>query len=345
MLLVTNSVISVLLVMVLVPLFIRWSVPLGLMKEHKPLPGADHTRTVPLVGGTVIFLVWILTFVVSDAICEAGFPFDELQARGLLIGALVVYLMGLKDDLGELDYKLRLVIQIAAALVLVAHGFHLDIVTIPYMGTIKVGWWGHIIVVLWVVLVTNAINLIDGLDGLAASIAAIALFFIGLLALKSNLYMSYLTISLAIIFVAYLRYAWYPAKTFLGNSGSFLMGFLLAVFSLKASVKGTTLLSLFFPLIIMSVPLLDLVRLFLSRSLRGRNPFRSDGAHLHYLLLEGGFRHPEAVGLICLFSFFFASLGFLVTLIDPEATLVIFVVILAAFLILYKTVGLLRRGQ
>jgi len=312
------------------------------MKQDKRLPNSRDTRQVPLIGGVVIFIVWTTSFLTSFFVIGPEFPFGAHQVQGLILGASVVFLMGLMDDLRDLDYRIRFILQFGSALLLVSHGLVMDEITVPFMGTVAVGWLGTLIFVFWIVVITNAINLIDGLDGLAVGVSIISLFFISLLTVATHVFMSYVVVLLALILMMFIKYARYPAKTFLGNSGSFLLGFLLAVFSFKASVKGTTLLSLFVPLMIMAVPLFDLIRLFMTRSLKGKNPFRSDAGHLHYMLLNLGLNHLTVVRFICLLSFALGLLGFLVTLLSAEATLMVFFVILISFYFLFKSIFYFR---
>jgi len=206
--------------------------------------------------------------------------------------------LGIYDDKKGAKAPVKFAVQIIAALVLLAFGYDIEKVTNPLGGQILVGWWGIPILVLWIVLLTNAINLIDGLDGLACGVAAIAGSILFFAAFSEGAFVPILAVALSGACLGFLRYNFYPARIFLGDTGSLFLGFVLAAISIQGSFKTTAGMALALPLVVLLVPLADTVVAFFRRLFSGRHPFAADQRHVHHRLLAMGYSQAQAVFLI-----------------------------------------------
>ncbi|MFQ5452826.1 MAG: MraY family glycosyltransferase [Candidatus Zixiibacteriota bacterium] len=259
----------------------------GLHKRHK--------KPTPILGGVALFLVFWLTV----SICFLFFSniFEELFGSILFIflGGLIIFLVGVSDDLSPLSAKIKLTAQIAAGLVLYFGGLKIELISTPY-GSIDTGIFSIAITVLWVVVLTNAINLIDGLDGLASGVSligAVTLFVIGLL-YDVGPVLIFIIVMIGFLSL-FLNYNHYPARIFLGDSGSMQIGYYFAVFSLMFPLKSYTATALYVPLLAMGVPLLEVSSSFLRRLVSGKNILRADRRHLFHYLSFLGFSPRQVV--------------------------------------------------
>jgi UDP-GlcNAc:undecaprenyl-phosphate GlcNAc-1-phosphate transferase len=330
-----------------------FSLPLLIRLGHRygflDTPGKHkrHKRPVPYLGGVALFFAVWSALMVSALISPDWYEANGSSLFYVFLGGLVITLVGLADDLSPLSARVKLGVQVLIGLMLYAAGIHVDLLTTPF-GSVDVGPAALVITVLWVVVMTNAINLIDGLDGLAggvALIAAITLLVIGQL-LDSGWGMLFMP-GLIGFLIGFLIYNRYPARIFLGDSGSLQLGYYFAVFSLLAPLKSFTASALYLPLLALGVPILETAVSFTRRMLSGRNVMRADRRHLfHYLALAG--LSPRQVvlvfyGLGVLFAGF--ALGmFLWNRVIVLAVLAVFmVVILVSFFILVT--GLVARRR
>ncbi len=269
-------------------------IPLSIKLSHKyqllDFPGEHkrHKKPVPFLGGVVLFVsVWLSIFVSSFL-----FPsmFDGLSVVILFVflGSLIITLVGVSDDLKPLPAWVKLIAQMASALLLFFGGVDVEFLTTPF-GSIELGNYSILITIVWVVMLTNAINLIDGLDGLATGVSligAITMLIVGGLYNVGGIMVFIL--SLTGFFLVFLNYNRYPARIFLGDSGSMQIGFYFAVFSLLFPLKSYTVSALYLPLLALGVPLLEVVSSFTRRLLSGKNIMKADRRHLfHYLGLFG----------------------------------------------------------
>lgn len=284
-----------------------------------------HVTPMPYFGGPAMLGGLVAAYLVA-----VHLPFLSraeqavlADARAVIIAGAIICLIGVVDDLFELDALSKLGGQIFAALVVVALG--LQFLYLPLYNTF-LGLdqaQSVILTVLLIVTTANAVNFVDGLDGLAAgmvAIGAIAFFsFAFILAVQNGenraIAAALLTASLAGACVGILPHNFFPARMFIGDSGSMLIGFVLACssISLTGQYPATnisqgfggaqasllpTLLPLFLPFAILTVPFLDLLLAVIRRTREGRSPFSADKAHIHHRLLEIGHSHRRAVLLM-----------------------------------------------
>ncbi|MDP8236997.1 MAG: MraY family glycosyltransferase [Candidatus Erginobacter occultus] len=265
-------------------------------------PGSEE-RTVPLLGGIGIFFAFLISTALAFLLGRARLlgSFDT-HYLGLLAGGIIILGLGLYDDIRGAKAPLKLIVQALAAVALLLCGYNVEVLTNPFGGQIQLGFWGWPLVIVWVVAVTNAFNLLDGLDGLAAGTAAIAGLILFFSSLDGYPFMPTVAIALVGSCLGFLRYNRYPARIFLGDTGSLFLGFVLAAVSIQSSFKTTAGIALALPLIVLLLPLADLAISFLRRAVRGRNPFRGDRRHLHHKLVAMGFSPKEAVRLFYLLT-------------------------------------------
>jgi UDP-GlcNAc:undecaprenyl-phosphate/decaprenyl-phosphate GlcNAc-1-phosphate transferase len=254
------------------------------------LPGGRRLNLtpVPRLGGLALFLG---IFVPSLAFLPLG-----SETRGLLLGAAVAMGVGAVDDLRGLRWWQKLAGQLLAGAVPTMFGIWVDRFTFPFIGIHTVpSWVGVPATILWIVAIMNMVNFLDGLDGLAAGVAAIAGMTFAVIAL--SLAKPEAAIMAAIVFGAclgFLRHNFYPARIFMGDSGALLLGFVLAALSVQGLLKTAATVALFFPLLVLAVPIVDTTFVVARRLRHGQKVFEGDQAHLHHRFLRRGFSQPRA---------------------------------------------------
>jgi UDP-GlcNAc:undecaprenyl-phosphate GlcNAc-1-phosphate transferase len=257
-----------------------------------------HDRATPRLGGVAIFLAFALLVLIL-------YPFFPLMGANagrtiwVLIGGTLMLLLGIVDDLRGLNARQKFPAQVAIAVLVGLGGYQISSISLPWGGEIDLGLFGPVLSVLWIVGLSNAINLIDGLDGLAAGIAAIGAFTIFVVSLLSgNLAAVVLSLLLAGSTLGFLCHNFYPAKIFMGDSGSLFLGFSLAVLSLSSSQKSTLAVPLLIPIVALALPIADTL-FSIVRRLAHKSPiFSADQGHFHHRLILKGFSHRQAVLLL-----------------------------------------------
>jgi len=332
----------------LLPLAIRFARRYDLM--DRPSRHKRHKRPVPILGGAAMFIsVWV-----SVGVSSALFP-DSLGSLPASVpyvfsGALIVFLVGLSDDLSPVSAWVKLLAQVGAGLILCLGGLRIEPLTVPFVGAVSLGPFSILVTVLWVVGLSNAVNLIDGLDGLAAGVSLIGALT---LAVIGNLMGIGSVVSLAMVLVGFLTvflyYNRYPARIFLGDSGALQLDYYFAVISLLVPIRIFTAAALYLPLLTLGVPLLETAVSISRRLATGRSVMRADRRHLfHYLSLAG--LSPRTVVIV----FYILSVVFglfAVAMIYWNrrwlfAILFLFmVVILSAFYILITNLHRFRKGN
>ena len=269
------------------------------------LPGGRHLhgRTIPRLGGVGIFAAFaaplIGLFFVESRVAEA-FRADFVRIVGLLVGGLVMCVVGFLDDTRRVRALYKLYAQIAVGVLAWACGYRIDAVQIPVLGTLSMGAFALPVTLLWIVGLVNAINLIDGLDGLAAGVV----FFAGLTNfvvafIGGNYEIGLLMAAVLGAVLGFLFYNFNPARIFMGDSGSYFLGYVLATTSLQgATTKASTAVSLVVPVIALGVPIFDTLFAMVRRFLERRSMFSPDRGHIHHRLLDMGLTHRRAVLLL-----------------------------------------------
>jgi UDP-GlcNAc:undecaprenyl-phosphate/decaprenyl-phosphate GlcNAc-1-phosphate transferase len=293
------------------------------VREATDLPDSHrhiHCRPVPRLGGVGVMLGALGGVLAAWSLGAFGQPDPvELRLWTALAGSVgIVLVLGLIDDLFGVPPWFKLAVQVLAAGLAYAGGFHLDGISFGHSSRIDLGVLDLPLTVLWLVGITNAFNLIDGLDGLATGIAVVALIAAAIAgALLGNFTLAPVALALAGALLGFLRYNFSPAKIFLGDSGSLSVGFLLALLSVSASRRpdGGILVSL--PLFLLAFPIGDTLLAIARRWLRG-SPFSAgDTRHIHHRLLALGYSHRRAAALLWAVAAGMALFGVLIGLASP----------------------------
>jgi UDP-GlcNAc:undecaprenyl-phosphate/decaprenyl-phosphate GlcNAc-1-phosphate transferase len=272
-----------------VPVLARWAPRLGLTD----LPGQRkvHLTAIPRVGGIAMaagILVPILLL-----------PQPSAQIVGFLCGLLVLLVFGVWDDRVNLDWRLKFLGQfVAVALCIGLGGVRIESLTfdapieLPHLASLALTF-------AFLVGVTNAVNLADGLDGLAGGLALLCLCAIAVLAASSgNWPVTTVALVEAGAILGFLRFNTHPARVFMGDGGSQMLGYSIGVLSILVTQGASSSLSASLPLLLLGLPILDTVTVMLRRVRTGQSPFVGDRQHLHHRLLQFGFAHREAVAVI-----------------------------------------------
>lgn len=250
-----------------------------------------HKKPVPTMGGLAIFIAF--TFGVL-AFVDLSSPY-----LGLLLGALIITITGMLDDIYNIKAIIKLLIQIGAALVVVFSGVVIEKIA-WFDQYIYFGDWAIPITVLWIVAITNAINLIDGLDGLACGVSAISSISLLVVSMLSaqNVTTSIVVAILAGSCLGFLPYNLNPAKMFMGDVGATFIGFVLSVISIQGFFKVNALVSFIVPFLVLGVPILDTLLAVMRRLFKGQSPFTADREHFHHRLIDMGMNQKQSVALL-----------------------------------------------
>lgn len=230
---------------------------------------------------------------------------------GLFLATTLMLMLGIADDLRKLGYRIKFSVQILSAALLYYFGFRIELITDPFrMVSISLGYFSFPVTLFWHLLILNAVNLIDGLDGLAAGVAIIAFFVIAAATQFAPTIGNLLCVALVGALVGFLPYNFFPAKIFLGDAGSQLLGQFVSAITLFSTMKSTASIALSVPIAILIIPTINTILIALVRLSRGKNPFESQtGFHLHYKLIRLGFSHRESVLILYLASLVFGALA------------------------------------
>ncbi|MEU1691814.1 MraY family glycosyltransferase [Streptomyces hirsutus] len=319
-----------------------------------------HREPTPRLGGIAMFFGLCAGLLVASHLTNLNEVFEKSnEPRALLSGAALIWLLGVLDDKFEIDALLKLGAQMIAAGVMILQGLTILWLPIPGIGTVAVTpWQGNLITVALVVVTINAVNFVDGLDGLAAGMVGIAAtaFFLysyriwygyGAEAAAPATLFSVVLIGMC---VGFLPHNMHPARIFMGDSGSMLIGLVLAASAVSVTgqldvealnvdlggARETThamlpvFIPLLMPLTIIAVPMADLILAIVRRTWRGQSPFAADRGHLHHRLLEIGHSHSRAVLIMYFWSALIAFGALAYSVNSASMWIVLSVVILSA---------------
>jgi len=336
----------------LTPLVAKLATTLGCI-DH-PETRKIHSNPTPKLGGVSIVCSVGIALLVAVTLVQSGFltlSLNESVWVPLLVGSVIVFLIGLWDDISPLPIRVKFGIQSIAALFAIAWGIRFDRVSFLGETGLDIGFFAYPLTFLWIIGITNAFNLMDGLDGLSAGLASIAAgTSAAVFIMRGNHGEALLLIMVLGALVGFLRYNFYPAKIFLGDSGSLVIGYFLALMAITGSQKGVTALAIVFPLLVFGLPIADTLLSMIRRYLRGlevqepakglikqklvsmKRMFEPDQEHIHHRLLAVGFSHRGAVLLLYGLGLSLSILAFLTVLANGRnAGLVLILVALATY--------------
>lgn len=293
-----------------------------------------HKVPIPTLGGLAIFFSFL-----------AGLLIIQPQSSyhlAIVIGALLMIILGFMDDLYHLTAKAKFLFQVTIACLVVFWGdLQVSFINLPFGGQLEFGWLSIIVTIFWIVGITNAINLIDGLDGLSAGISAIVLLTIGSMAIiMDNVYVLSMSIILFWSILGFLPYNFHPAKTFMGDTGSLFLGYMIAVLSLLG-FKNVTFISFVIPILILAVPIFDTIVAIIRRLVQKRPIASPDSSHLHHKLLQLGMTHRQAVLFMYLLSSLFSFAAILFSMSTVWGAILIVTISLLVIQLLIETLELI----
>ena len=286
-----------------------------------------HDHPIPRMGGLAIFFGFLLSVLVFLPL--------TLPLRGMLLGAVVIVILGIFDDIYALGAKLKLAVQICAALIAVLMGNRIFLLSNPNIFSSdpfwELGWLSIPISVLWIVGITNAVNLIDGLDGLACGVSTISSMTLLVIALTvAEPSIAILTAALAGGCLGFLPYNLNPAKIFMGDTGSTFLGFVLAVVSIQGLFKLYAIMSFAVPFLVLALPIFDTCFAILRRVSHGQSPMTPDRGHLHHRLIDMGFSQKQSVAIAYMLT---GMLGLAAVLLTSSGELKALILIAAIFIV------------
>lgn len=258
-----------------------------------------HDHPIPRLGGLAIFLGFVISVLIFAKI--------DMELQGILIGAVIIVVLGVVDDIKSLPARFKLVVQIIAALCAVLHGVMIQAINNPNIFSENpywiLGFWSYPISIIWIVAITNSVNLIDGLDGLADGVSTIsALTMLVLAVMLEEWEISIVCGALVGGCVGFIPYNLNPAKIFMGDTGSTFLGFILACVSIQGLFKYYAVISFLVPFIILGLPIFDTSFAFIRRILRGQSPMTADRSHVHHKLIDMGMNQKQAVATLYIVS-------------------------------------------
>lgn len=360
--------IPAILVMLLTPCAIHFAASVGAI--DLPNERKIHQHPIPRLGGIAVcigFLLSLLVLLHVSPIKHISSPLVALQGVSFIVALMIVFFVGVSDDIRSINPGKKFLAQAIAATVVFIGGFRISTVTsFLTHEPLTLGWLEFPVTVLWIVGITNAFNLIDGLDGLASGVGIMAALSMSAISYFSGeIGTALVALALAGAITGFLRYNFHPAKIFLGDSGSLLIGFTLAVLSISTSTKGSTAFAIVISMLALGVPIMDTVLAMLRRLLVSFLPdqkkrsgifsklhsmFLPDKRHIHHQLIAMGFSHQKVVLLLYLVSFIFGAGAFAVTILNNLwASLVLAVLALAMVAgirqLKYKEMAFLSNGM
>ena len=301
-LLLYSAITALVLTFLLTPLFVKFLIRIQIL--DKGGRRKIHKGRIPSMGGLIIFV----SFLFSILLWQPSMLFDD--DRFLLAAMILMTVTGIRDDIAPLLPFLKLLVQVVTAgmaVVVLA-----DVRLVSFYGLFGVHelatWLSYLLSISFILFVTNAFNLIDGIDGLAGAIAFICLLFLSSwFYCIGDIESAVFLICFAGAVLGFLYYNWQPASLFMGDTGSLVLGFIIAIFTLKfISINGALPVESSYKFhavfsagaAVILLPMFDTTRVFILRIIKGQSPFLPDKQHLHHAVIRKVSTHAKACRLI-----------------------------------------------
>lgn len=257
-----------------------------------------HQGAIPVGGGIAVYIAMVLGIVMArQGVFGVGESLDELSWT-VLSAAGFVCLFGCIDDLCHLSARWKLLLQISSVLPIVLAGHRVERV-LAFGLTTELGWLSTPLTIFWLVGCINAINLLDGMDGLASIVGISTAIMMGVIATcTGNQHVAVIAIVLAAALAGFLFHNLPPARIFLGDSGSMVIGLIVGLLGIQSTLKTSATLSITAPLVVMSFPMFDTVLAIMRRKLTGRRFDDADHQHIHHRLLDRGMNPWVVLGIL-----------------------------------------------
>ncbi len=298
---------------VLEPLVIKWAHAFGIV--DKPGWRRVHQGTVARAGGLVFLPTVLVCFVVALYLWPVLWRERYL---GFALGALLITLTGIWDDIYGMRPIIKLLCQLLTGALLFGAGYRMTNVSLPfYSAVVELGLADFFVTIVCIAAIVNAINMLDGLDGLAAGSVFIMCGFLLVNKLGSDALSSGLLLTVTMgATLAFLRYNFHPARIFMGDTGSMILGLVLAAELLDSASQGVAVTTVLLPLVILGIPIFDMLRTVFTRAKAARRMFAADKSHLHHRLLNLGLSHRGVVLFIYLMNVYMGIMAIIYKHVD-----------------------------
>ena len=337
----TSNILSNLKIVFIVFIFVASIIPLikklALHIGAVDIPGGRHihNKVMPKLGGLAIFFGFILGYML--------FCSQTPQMISIILGGIIILIFGIFDDIKRLPASVQFVGQIASACIVVFYGNIIMQDVSAYGIYINFGVFAPYLTILFIVALMNCLNFIDGLDGLAGGIATIFFITISIVISYTGIFNG-LDASLSLIMIGatlgFLMHNFYPAKIFLGNSGSMFLGYMISVISLLG-FKNVTITSFIIPVLILAIPILDTLFAIIRRILKRESPTKGDQKHLHHQLLHMTSSQVKTVLIIYVINILFSIVSIVYVTKDAQIAQIIYIILLILVLWLVLTTDIL----
>lgn len=322
--------ISCILALILTPLLRNIAVKKRLLDQ--PNERKLHTEAVPRIGGVAISVSFFVTILISYIFFRADIQKNALILIGLFVGALIISVWGLWDDLQGMKARKKSYGQLICVLAFLPFGLIIRGFSIPYVSNfVEIGLWlGIPLTFFWVIGIINTINFIDGMDGLAAGTSII--ITLGLLVISlatGQMFMAAVCLILAGSIIGFLRYNFHPASIFMGDCGAMFLGFILGAISIEIVFHNRSLTaSSVVPVLLFGLPILDSSWAIIRRIVKGQSPTHADNLHTHHRLMNLGLTQHQAVSILYAANLLSVTGGVIVALAGSEKLAIVVPIIM-----------------
>jgi UDP-N-acetylmuramyl pentapeptide phosphotransferase/UDP-N-acetylglucosamine-1-phosphate transferase len=323
---------------------------ISLIKKYRlydfPNERKEHTAPIPTMGGIAIVAGMMVALFL-------WFPFGNYIGQiCFFLSIAVLFALGIMDDLKDISAKYKLVVQLSLALLIALSGIRIQ----SFEGLFGINDLSlsaqYTITILAIVLITNAFNLIDGIDGLAGGLSFMSLITLGIfLTMSGDVNTALIAFALAGAVFAFLYFNFNPAKIFMGDTGSLVLGFVIAVLCIRLlqvnliAAKPVLLHAPLFVLGVVLIPVFDTTRVFALRIWKGQSPFVADKAHMHHLLTHAGYNHGFTARLICFIHGFILIEVLWLQNLRQEVVLAILAGLMLLMIVIFKHLSRFRQGK
>lgn len=331
---------TIVLSLCITPLVKRLAFKIG--ATDKPDKRRVNTKEMPTIGGLAIYLAYFISMFFFQ-------PLPVEQILPLFIGATIIIITGIIDDIKEISPKMKLLgILLAALVIYFIADIKMTTLSLPLVGTFELGWLSFPLTIIWILAITNAINLIDGLDGLATGVSIIALSTMGIIGYFflniMNIPITIMIFTLVFATLGFLPYNFNPAKIFLGDTGALFLGFMISVMSLQG-LKNVTVISLIIPIVILGIPITDTIYAMLRRYLNHMPISSADKHHMHHRLMSLGLSHKQTVLSIYAIALLFSMIALLYPLSTIWGSVLLTVAVLFGLELFVELIGLVGENR
>ena len=289
-----------------------------------------HTVPIPRMGGIAIVVGFVVTMLVMTFFV---YELRGVEFLGFILGGIIIVITGILDDIYNIKARTKLMLQIAAAAVVIASGTRIEFVFWPFVTDVSAV--SVPLTLVWIIGVTNAVNLIDGLDGLAAGVASICALALTVLCIISGSPLAVvLSATLAGSCLGFLPRNFSPAEVFMGDTGALFLGYVLAVASIIGVFKFYAMLSVIIVFLALALPILDTLFAMTRRAISGKPIMSADRGHLHHKLIDAGFSTTKAVVILYVLSIVTGAFAIAIAIADIRALMVVVVLAAALFMMI-----------